>query len=67
MDLLSAQNKAHVLYIIVNSRVTREFGPSNSTKIQEHMHVAARECQLRRERYRTEDRGYKGVKDDMAM
>ena len=33
------------------SRVTRKFGLSHSTKIQEHMHVAACECQLRRELY----------------
>ena len=36
----------------VNSHVTREFGLSNLTKIQEHTHVAACECQLRRELYR---------------
>ena len=34
-----------MLYTKVNSRVTRKFCPSNSTKIR----VAARECQLRRE------------------
>ena len=48
----STQNRAQVLYTKVNSHVTREFGLSNSTKIQEHMHVAAHECQLRRELYR---------------
>ena len=42
-----------MLYTKVNSCVTREFGPSNLTKIQEHTRVAARECQLRRELYRS--------------
>ena len=51
LQLCSIRNRARVFYTKVNSRVTREFGPSNSTKIQEHTRVAARECQLRRERY----------------
>ena len=42
-----------MLYTKDNSRVTREFGPSNSTKIQEHMHVATHECQLRNELHRS--------------
>ena len=46
-----AQNIAHMLYTKGNSRVTCEFGLSHLTKIEEHMHVAARECQLRCERY----------------
>ena len=41
-----------MLYTKVNSHVTREFGPSHLTKIEEHVCVAARECQLRREQYR---------------
>ena len=48
----STRNRAHVLYTKVNSRVTREFGLSHSTKI-EHTRVAACECQLRFELYRT--------------
>ena len=47
----SALNRARVLYMKDNSRVTHEFGPSNTTKIQEHMRVAARKCQLRNELY----------------
>ena len=47
----SARNRARVLYMKDNSRVTSEFGPSNSTKIQ-HTRVTARECQLRNELYR---------------
>ena len=50
--LCSAQNRTQVLYTKVNSRVTREFGPSHSTKIQKHARVAAHECQLRHEQYR---------------
>ena len=46
----SARNRACVLYMKVISRVTREFGLSHSTKIQQHTRVA-RECQLIRERY----------------
>ena len=34
------------------TRVTHEFGLSHSTKIQEYTRSAARECQLRCERYR---------------
>ena len=48
----SAQNKTCVFYTKDNSRVTREFGSSNTTKIQEHMRVATRKCQLRNELYR---------------
>ena len=48
----STRNIARVLYMKVNSRVTREFGPSNSTKIEDRMRVAACECQLRHELYR---------------
>ena len=48
----STRNRARVLYMKVNSRVTREFKPSHSTKIQEHTRVATRKCQLRREWYR---------------
>ena len=51
----SARNRACVLYMKVNSHVTREFGPSHWTKIQEHMRIATRECQLRCERYRMYD------------
>ena len=47
----SSQNRARVLYLKDNSRITREFSPCNSTKIQEHMRVAARKCQLRNELY----------------
>ena len=50
--LCSAQNRTRMLYTEVNSHVTRQFGPNHSTKIQEHKHVAACECQLRREQYR---------------
>ena len=35
----------------VNSHVTREFGLSHSTKIQEHTSVVVRECQLTCELY----------------
>ena len=48
----SAQNIACVLYTKVNSRVTCKFRLSHSTKIEEHMCVAERECQLRCKRYR---------------
>ena len=41
-----------MLYAQDNSPVTREFGPSNTTKIQEHKRVSAHECQLRNELYR---------------
>ena len=41
-----------MLYMKDNSHVICKFGLSNSTKIQEHMRVAARECQLRNELYR---------------
>ena len=41
-----------MLYTKDNFRVTREFGLSNMTKIQEHTRVAARECQLRNELHR---------------
>ena len=40
----SAQNRARVLYMKDNSRVTREFGPSNTTKIQEYTLAATHEC-----------------------
>ena len=48
----SAQNRAHMLYTKDNSCVTREFGLSHLTKIEEHTCVAAHECQLKRELYR---------------
>ena len=48
-----ARNRARMLYTKDNSRVTREFGPSKTTKIQEHMCVATCECQLRNELYHT--------------
>ena len=51
MLLTSAQNIASVLYKKVNYSVTREFELSHSIKIAEHMCVPARECQLRRELY----------------
>ena len=51
----SARNKARVLYTKDNSHVTRKFGPSNTTKTQEHTHVAERKCQLRNELYRTKN------------
>ena len=47
----SARNRARMLYTKDNSRVTWEFGSSNSTKIQEHTSVAAHEYQLRNELY----------------
>ena len=50
--LCSAQNRAHVLYTKDNSRVTCEFDPSNTTEIQEHTRVAARECEHRNKLYR---------------
>ena len=37
--LYSARKRACVLYMKDNSRVTHEFSPSNSTKIQEHTRV----------------------------
>ena len=37
--LCSARNIAHMLYSKVNSRITHEFGLSQSTKIEEHMCV----------------------------
>ena len=49
----AAHERARVLYTKDNSCVTREFGPSNMTKMQEHTHVAARKCQLRNELYRS--------------
>ena len=49
----STQNIACVLYTKVNSHVTCEFWLSHSTKIEEHTRVAARECRLRRELYRS--------------
>ena len=51
LNSCSSRNRAHVLYLKDNSRITCEFSPSNSTKIQEHMRVAAHECQLRNELY----------------
>ena len=47
----SAQNIARVLYMKVNSRVTRKFGLSHLIKIEEHMSVLALKCQLRRDLY----------------
>ena len=49
----SARNRAHVLYMKDNSRVTSKFGLSNSTKMPEHTRVATHECQLRNELYRS--------------
>ena len=40
-----------MLYTKVNSHVTREFGLSCLTKIEEHTCVTACECQLRHELY----------------
>ena len=47
----STRNRPRMLYTKDNSRVTSEFSPSNSTKIQEHTRVAPHECQLRNELY----------------
>ena len=47
----SAQNIARMLMHEVNSRVTCEFGPSHLTKIEEHMSIASRKCQHRRQLY----------------
>ena len=49
----AAHEIAPVLYTKINSCITCEFGLSHLTKIGEHTHVAARECQLRCELYRS--------------
>ena len=49
----TAQNIARMLYRKVNSCVTRKFGLSHSTKIEQHMCDFACECQPRCELYRT--------------